>query len=47
MFRATGFAVNELQGGTADQVKQAAKLDRNRAHPLLAFVCAEALPKRL
>ncbi len=30
VFRSTCLAVNESQGRTADQVKQAAKLDSNR-----------------
>jgi len=40
------FAVDEVQGRTADQVEQAAKLHSNGPQSLLAIVCAEALPKR-
>ena len=46
MFRSACLAVDEAQGGTADQVKEAAKLDSNGPQSLLALVCAETLPKR-
>ena len=45
MFRSACLAVNEAQGCTADQIKQTAKLDRNRSQSLLAPVCAETRPK--
>jgi len=45
VFRSAGLAVDEAQGGAADQVKQAAKLDRNRPQSLLALVGAKTLPK--
>jgi len=46
MFRSACLAVDEVQGGAADQIKEATKLDRNRPQSLLALVCAETLPKR-
>ena len=45
VFRSACLAVDEAQGRAADQVKQAAKLDRNRPQSLLALVCAKTLPK--
>ena len=46
VFRSACLSVDESHGRTTDQIKQAAKLDSNRAQSLLAFVCAETLPKR-
>ncbi len=45
VFRSAGLAIDEAQGGAADQVKQAAKLDRNRPQSLLTLVGAKTLPK--
>lgn len=46
VFRSACLGVDEAQGRTADQVKQAAKLDSDRPQSLLSLVCAETLPKR-
>jgi hypothetical protein len=46
VFRSTYLIVDEAQGRAADQVKEAAKLDRNGPQSLLALVGAETLPKR-
>jgi hypothetical protein len=46
VFRSACLGVDEAQGRTADQVKQAAELDSNRSQSLLTLVCAETLPKR-
>jgi len=46
MLRSGRFAVDEAQGCTADQIKQAAKLHSNSPQSLLAIVCAETVPKR-
>ena len=45
VFRSACLAVDEAQGRAADQVKQAAELDRNGPQSLLALVCAKTLPK--
>lgn len=47
VFRSACLAVDEAQGCTADEVKQAAKLDGNRPQSLLTVVSAETLPKGL
>ncbi len=46
MFRSACLGVDEAQGRTADQVKQAAELDSDRPQSLLSLVCTERLPKR-
>ncbi len=47
VFRSTCLAIDEAEGCTANKVKQAAKLDSDRAQSLLALVRAETLPERL
>jgi len=47
VFRSTCLGVDEAEGRTANKVKEAAKLDSNRAQSLLALVRAETLPERL
>lgn len=47
VFRSTCLGVDETEGRTANEVKEAAKLDSDRAQPLLALVRAETLPERL
>jgi hypothetical protein len=47
VFRSTCFVVDEAQGCTANQIKEAAKLDRDRPQSLLALVRAERLPEGL
>ena len=44
MFRGADLAVDETQGGTTDQIKQATKLDGNSAQSLLTPVGAETFP---
>lgn len=44
MFGSADLTVNETQRGTADQVKQATKLDGNSAQSLLTPVSAETFP---
>lgn len=47
VFRSTCLGVDEAEGCTANKVKEAAKLDSDRAQSLLALVRAETLPERL
>ena len=47
MFRGACLVVDEAQRCTADEVKQAAKLDTNGPQSLLTVVGAETLPKGL
>ena len=47
VFRSTCLGVDEAEGCTANKVKQAAKLDSDRAQSLLALVRAETLPEGL
>lgn len=47
VFRSACLGVDEAQRGTADEVKQAAKLDTNRPQSLLTVVSTETLPKGL
>jgi hypothetical protein len=47
VFRCTYFVVDEAQGCAANQIKEAAKLDRDRPQSLLALVRAERLPEGL
>jgi hypothetical protein len=47
VFRSTCLAIDEAEGCTANKVKEAAKLDSDRAQSLLALVRAETLPERL
>ncbi len=47
MFRSACLGVEEAQRDTADEVKQAAKLDTNRPQSLLTVVSTETLPKGL
>lgn len=46
MFRGADLAVDETQGGVANQIKQATKLDGNSAQSLLTPMSAETLPER-
>ncbi len=46
MLRGACLVVDEAQGCTGKQVKEAAKFNSDRAQTLLAVVCAEMLPKR-
>ena len=47
VFRSAYLAVDEVQRGTGDEVKEAAKLDGNRPQSLLTLVGAETFPKGL
>jgi hypothetical protein len=47
VFRSTCLGVDEAEGCTANKVKEAAKLDSDRAQSLLALVRAETFPERL
>jgi hypothetical protein len=47
VFRSTCFVVDEAEGCTANQIKETAKLDRDRSQSLLALVRAERLPEGL
>jgi hypothetical protein len=47
VLRSTCLGVDETEGCAANKVKEAAKLDSDRAQSLLALVRAEALPERL
>ena len=47
VFRSTCLGVDEAEGCTANKVKEAAKLDSDRAQSLLTLVRAETLPEGL
>lgn len=47
VFRSACLVVDEAQRCTAEEVKQAAKLDGNRPQPLLTAVSTETLPQGL